>query len=194
MSESLAILGLGGPLTLIVNSPTSSLVRTVAKRLTISASGIMGSHDPAKSISCETLSNNGTLQRIHNTHRLGEFSHTTLRHHRVISSVYLSNLPQFGVGNSCSCHSKVTGQGDGVIVPESKLLASLILQVENKLAVFSVLSSEDVLSFENWGIEATPAIEVENVLDCLFYVFSTKHFRGTIVPRALTNGHVPFSS
>jgi len=56
--------------TLIVNSPTSSLVRTVPKRLTISASGIMGSHDPAKSMSCETLSHKDAPQRIRDTHRL----------------------------------------------------------------------------------------------------------------------------
>ena len=180
--------------TLIVNSPTSSLVRIVPNRLIISASEIMGSHDPAKSMSCETLSHNDTPQRIHNTHCLREFPHTTLGHHRVIPPVDLSNLPQLGVCDGSSSHSEVSRQRNGVIVPQSELLSSLVLQVENEFGVFSVLASEDVFSFENWGIEATAAVEVEDVLDRLFYVFTTEHLCRTIVSCALTIGHVPVNN
>lgn len=134
------------------------------------------------------------LRPVHITYCLGKFPHTTLRHHRVIPSIYLSNLPQLGVCNGGSSHGKVTRQRDGVVVPKSELLSSLILQVEYKLGVFSILPSEDIFSFENGGIEATSTIEVENVLDRLFYMFATKHFGRAIVSRPLADSHVPFNS
>ena len=77
-----------------------------------------------------------------------------------------------------------------MIVPQGEFLSPLVLQVEDELGIFSVLSREDVFSFENWSIETTTTIEMEDVLDGLFYVFAAEHLARTIVSRALVNGHI----
>lgn len=88
------------------------------------------------------------------THGLHELPHPSFRHHRIISPVYLSNLPYLALGIRASDHGQVTRQRDGMIITKRELFPSLVHEVEDKFRVLAVLVRQDILALEDGGIQA----------------------------------------
>ena len=73
-----------------------------------------------------------------------------------------------------------------VIVSQSKLLATLIHEIEDELLVLAVFASKNVLALENGGVETGTAVCVEAFLDDALDVLAACHFSRTIISRSLT--------
>lgn len=72
-----------------------------------------------------------------------------------------------------------------MVIPKSKLLASLIHKVEDQFGVVSVFASENVFPFKDGSIETTASVKFETVFNDFLDVFATEHLSGPIVACAL---------
>ena len=122
---------------------------------------------------------------MNSTHRLRELSHPALRHDRIVSPIYLPNLPKLGLRVGRTAHSKVSRQRDSVIVTQRELLSTLVLEIEDKLRILAVLASEDVFPLKNGRVQLRATVEHEAFFHNTLGVFATEHLSGAIITGTL---------
>ena len=69
-------------------------------------------------------------------------------------------------------------EGDGEIITKRALLSSLIFKIIDQLGVFSILASENLLEFENRGINLHSSVLLEDVSNHVNDLSSDSHLVG----------------
>ena len=153
-----------------------------------SASGTIGSQEPAISKSYDNMLSHGGDTRHAKTsctHSLRKLPHPPLRHHRIVPPIHLAHLPQLRLRHGAANHGEVSGERDSVVVPERELFASLVFEVEDELGVFTVLVGQDVFPLEDRRVKAAAAEGREALFEDAFNVFATVHFAWAIISCSL---------
>lgn len=128
-----------------------------------------------------TTLNDKQDQRQNETYALVELSHAALGHGGLIATVDLGDVVALDVLVLLSVHGQEAGKRNSQIVTKRTLLASLVLEIIDQLAVLAVLSRENLLELEDGCVDGDASVLLEDFDDGRKDLFPDSHLLRSVI-------------